>query len=261
MNLDLTNKNALVGGGSKGLGKASAIELAKLGANITLVARNEERLKVALEDLPKSANQKHDYLVADFSDSINLKNKVLQLLAQKPVHILINNTGGPKGGPILNASPSAFLQAFNNHLICNHLLSQLVSEAMKKEGYGRIINIVSTSVRQPIVGLGVSNTTRGAVASWAKTISAELAPFGITVNNILPGTTDTSRITEILTDKANRLGIPLAQVTEQARLQIPMQRFATPEEIGSVVAFVASPAASYITGTSIPVDGGKIKSI
>jgi len=261
LNLDLTNKNALVGGGSKGLGNATAVELAKLGANITLVSRSEERLKIAVADLPKTADQTHDYLVADFEDSKNLRNKVLQLLEQKPIHILINNTGGPKGGPILDAAPVEFLQAFNNHLICNHMLVQLVTEGMKKEDYGRIINITSTSIRQPIMGLGVSNTTRGAVASWAKTISAELAPFGITVNNILPGTTHTSRIVEIITAKAKRSGISYEQMEQQVKSQVPMQRFATPEEIGAVVAFIASPAASYITGTSIPVDGGKIKSI
>jgi len=261
LNLDLTNKNALVGGGSKGLGKATAIELAKLGATITLISRNEERLQAAVVDLPKKANQTHDYLVADSSDSVDLRNKVLQLLAQKPIHILINNTGGPKGGPIMDAAPVEFLQAFNNHLICNHLLTQLVSESMKKEGYGRIINITSTSIRQPIPGLGVSNTTRGAVASWAKTMSLELAPFGITINNVLPGATQTSRITEIITARSKKAGVPYAQIEDQFRAQIPMKRFATPEEIGAVAAFLASPAASYITGTSIPVDGGKIKSI
>jgi len=261
LNLDLTNKNALVGGGSKGLGKATAIELAKLGANITLVSRNEERLQAAVADLAQSSHQSHDYLVADFSDSVDLKNKVLQLLARKPIHILINNTGGPKGGPIMDAAPVEFLQAFNNHLICNHLLTQLVTNGMKKAGYGRIINITSTSIRQPIPGLGVSNTTRGAVASWAKTISIELAPFGITINNVLPGTTHTSRIAELITARAKQSNVPYAQIEEQFRAQIPMERFATPDEIGAVVAFLASPAASYITGTSIPVDGGKIKSI
>jgi len=261
LNLDLNNKNALVGGGSKGLGKATAIELAKLGANITLVSRSEERLQAAIADLPKSANQAHDYLVADSSDSTDLKNKVLQLLERKPIHILINNTGGPKGGPIMNAAPVEFLQAFNNHLICNHLLTQLVTDGMKEAGYGRIINITSTSIRQPIPGLGVSNTTRGAVASWAKTMSLELAPFGITINNVLPGTTHTSRIAEIITARAEQSGVPYATIEEQFRAQIPMERFATPEEIGSVAAFLASPAASYITGTSIPVDGGQIKSI
>ena len=261
MNLDLTNKNALVGGGSKGLGKATAIELAKLGANITLISRSEGRLQTALLDLPKAAHQMHDYLVADSADSVDLRKKVLQLLQQKPIHILINNTGGPKGGPIMDASPVEFIQAFNNHLICNHLLTQLVTDGMKEAGYGRIINITSTSIRQPIPGLGVSNTTRGAVASWAKTMSLELAPFGITINNILPGTTYTSRIEEIISARADKQSVPYEQIEEQFRTQIPMGRFATPKEIGAVVAFIASPAASYITGTSIPVDGGRIRSI
>jgi len=261
LNLNLIHKNALVGGGSKGLGKSAAIELAKLGANITLISRNKERLQKALSELPRSDHQTHDFIIADSSDAKDLADKVRALLAQKPIHILINNTGGPKGGPILAADIAEFLQAFNNHLICNHLLVQLVTPSMKEAGYGRIINITSTSIRQPIPGLGVSNTTRGAVASWAKTMSLELAAFGITINNILPGTTHTSRIEEIITAKAKRLGVTYKEIEEQMRKQIPMKRFANPEEISGVVAFLASPAASYITGTSIPVDGGRIKSI
>lgn len=261
MNVNLSNKNALVCGSSKGLGKAAAIELAKLGANVTLVARNVDRMAEAMTELAKSGKQDHDFLVADFSDSQDLRKKVRALLASKPIHILINNTGGPKGGAIINAKEEEFVQALHNHLICNHLLTQLISPVMKKEGYGRIINIISTSVRQPILGLGVSNTTRGAVASWSKTLSHELAPFGITVNNILPGTTSTERLEELLTNKMKAQNLTREEAERIMLAEIPMQRFATPEEIGTVIAFVASPAASYITGANIPVDGGKIKSL
>ena len=261
MNLNLINKNALVCGSSKGLGKAAAIELAKLGANVTLVARNIDRMGEVMKELAKIGKQDHDFLVADFSDSQDLRKKVRALLATKPIHILVNNTGGPKGGAIINAKEEEFIQALHNHLICNHLLAQLICPVMKKEGYGRVINIISTSVRQPILGLGVSNTTRGAVASWSKTLSNELAPFGITVNNILPGTTSTERLEELLGSQMKSQNLTKEEAEQIMLAEIPMQRFATPEEIGAVIAFVASPAASYITGTSIPVDGGKIKSL
>jgi len=262
MNLNLTHKNALVCGSSKGLGEATAIELAKLGANVILLARNEERLKAVCQKLDASNGQQHGYLKADFSEGIEiLKSKIDKLLSEKNIHILINNSGGPAGGTIEKATPEQFQSAFHNHLLVSHSLVGWLKAGMMADNYGRIINIVSTSVRQPIDGLGVSNVTRGAMASWAKTLSKELAPTGITVNNILPGTTTTERIEEILNyrAKANNSNF---EIEKKAMLnQIPFGRFATPEEIGSVVAFVASPAASYITGTSIPVDGGKIKSI
>ena len=262
MNLDLTNKNALVCGGSRGLGEASAIELAKLGANVTLLARNQKNLETVSKKLDAKKGQQHDYLQVDLSEGISvLETKIKHLLTKKNIHILINNTGGPAGGKIEAATAEQFQTAFHNHLLISHALVGWLKAGMVADNYGRIINIVSTSVRQPIVGLGVSNVTRGAMASWAKTLSEELAPTGITVNNILPGTTSTSRIDEILNyrAKANNTNFE----TEKAKMidEIPFRRFATPEEIGGVVAFIASPAASYITGTSIPVDGGKIKSI
>lgn len=262
MNLILTGKNALVCGGSKGLGEASAIELAKLGANVTLLSRNAEKLKVTLQNLDTSKGQNHDFLQADFSEGIELlKVKIDLLLSEKNIHILINNTGGPAGGKIQDATNEQFQTAFHNHLLISHALTNWLKSGMIADNYGRIINIVSTSVRQPIDGLGVSNVTRGAMASWAKTLSKELAPLGITVNNILPGTTSTSRISEILNYRAKANNISFEAAKNAMISQIPFGRFAAPEEIGSVVAFVASPAASYITGASIPVDGGKIRSI
>lgn len=261
MNLNLKDKNALVCGSSKGIGKAVAIELATLGANITLVSRSGDILTEVKNELPKVKGQKHDFLVADFTDPSDLRRKVGNLVNVKPIHILINNTGGPPAGQITDASTDEFLQAYNNHLICNHLLVQCVLKRMKKENYGRIINIISTSVKVPIPGLGVSNTTRGAVASWAKTLANELAPLGITVNNILPGSTKTGRLEEIIRERAENQDIPFITETKKWLEVIPMGRFAEAAEIANVVAFLATPAASYVTGVSLPVDGGRTKSI
>jgi len=261
MNLDLTGKNALVGGSSKGIGRAVAEELAALGATVTLVARSAETLAEVAQQLDRSHGQHHDFLVADFSDSRDLKRKVELLVAQKPIHILVNNTGGPPGGPIVEARPEEFERAFHNHLICNHLLAQAVLSGMKSAGYGRIVNIISTSVKEPIPGLGVSNTTRGAVASWAKTLAGEVAPFGITVNNVLPGATKTERLFSIIEARAAKSGKGVEAETEAWMSSIPMRRFAEPAEIAAAVAFLASPAASYITGVSLAVDGGRTRAL
>ncbi len=259
MNISLVGKNALVCGSTQGIGKASAIELAGNGACIILLARNEDSLKLLVNELPKNHNQKHQYIVGDFSNPNALKEIVQEFLIKQNlvIHILVNNTGGPPGGPILNAKPDEFLSAFSNHLLCNHLLSQLVVEGMKKEKYGRIINIVSTSVKQPIKGLGVSNTTRGAVASWAKTLAGELAIHGITVNNVLPGATSTGRLSTLLEAKAKKLGIPVEAARKEWLDEIPAGRYADPSEIAHAVAFFASPAAAYINGVSLAVDGGR----
>src|ERR1035437_439980 len=207
MNLSLTNKNALVCGSTQGIGKAIAIELALLGANVTLVARDESKLKTVSAELNSSKGQKHNYLVADFTKPDELKKKVEEHTNKNSIHILINNTGGPAGGPILDAKTEEFTQAFSNHLVCNHILVQAVVGGMKKEKYGRIINIISTSVKQPIKGLGVSNTTRWAVASWAKTLAGELGSFGITVNNVLPGGTNTERLKTLIEARAKKAGV------------------------------------------------------
>ncbi|MFY7828872.1 MAG: SDR family oxidoreductase [Flectobacillus sp.] len=259
MNLDLRNKNAIVCGSTQGLGKASAIELALLGANVTLVARNETSLQKAILDLDTSLGQQHHYFVADFSYPEQVKLGIEQHLATFPeIHILVNNTGGPKGGPILEATIEEFTKTYSNHLICNHILVQACVPSMKKEGFGRIVNIISTSVKQPISGLGVSNTTRGAVASWAKTLASELAPFGITVNNVLPGSTKTARLDSLIESRMNATGTSREEVEKALQVDIPAKRFGESEEFGAAVAFLCSPAASYITGVSLPVDGGKI---
>ncbi len=261
MNLDLSKKNAMVCGSSAGIGKASALEMAELGANITLVARNEEKLKAVLAELPVAEGQSHDYLVIDFTDPAGLKETVIEATLKKNYHILINNTGGPKGGPIFSAEVSEFTSAFSNHLICNQILVQNVVPGMKDEGYGRIINIISTSVKQPIDGLGVSNTIRGAVASWAKTLANELGPFGITVNNVLPGFTATDRLDDIIGNAAKRFGGSREDATEFMKKLVPARRFAAPSEVANAVAFLATEAAGYINGINLPVDGGRTKSL
>lgn len=258
MDISLKNKTALVCGSTKGIGKATAELLAKLGARVVLLARNEDALKEIQQNLDASQGQEHDYIVADFAQPPVLEHTVARYLQNShEVHILVNNTGGPKGGPVFEAQPEEFLAAFSNHLICNHILTKLVVPFMKNVGYGRIINIISTSVKQPLKGLGVSNTIRAAVANWAKTLSAELAPFGITVNNVLPGATETDRLREIIEANALKKGKTIGDVEKDMLSEIPAGRFAAPEELAAVVAFLASPMASYITGINLPVDGGR----
>lgn len=261
MNLSLKNKNALVCGGSAGIGKASAIELATLGAQITLVARNEEKLKEVLKELPTPENQTHSYLVADFSKPSVLKEKLIEVTFDTAFHVLINNTGGPKGGSIFAAEVDEFTKAFTQHLVCNQILVQNVVPGMKRAEYGRIINIISTSVKQPIDGLGVSNTIRGAVASWSKTLANELGAFGITVNNVLPGFTATDRLDDIIANASKKMNKTEEEAANFMKSIVPTRRFALPEEIAYAVAFLASPAASYINGINVPVDGGRTKSL
>lgn len=263
MNLSLLHKNAIVCGSSAGIGKATAMALATLGANITLVARNEEKLKKVIQELPITGDQHHDYWVADFSQPSELKKIVESALvvSKKNYHILINNTGGPAAGPAIDASTDEFIAAFASHLLCNHILVQALVEGMKKEKYGRIVNVISTSVKIPLQGLGVSNTIRGAVANWSKTLATELASFGITVNNVLPGATATERLDTIIQNKSTKAAKSTAEMTIEMQHEIPMKRFGMPEEIAHAIAFLVSPAASYITGINLPVDGGRTGSL
>ena len=261
MDLNLKNKNALVCGSSAGIGKASALTLASLGANVTLMARNEEKLKNVIKELPSDQDQKHNYLIADFSNPSELKSTLIEATLKNSFQILINNTGGPKGGPIFSAEVGEFTKAFSQHLVCNQILVQNVVPGMKEAGYGRIINIISTSVKQPIDGLGVSNTIRGAVANWSKTLANELGPFAITVNNVLPGFTATDRLDDIISNAAKKLNKTEEEAAAFMKSIVPARRFAQPEEVANAVAFLASPAASYINGINIPVDGGRTKSL
>ena len=258
MELGLQNKNALVCGSTQGIGKATAISLAKEGVNITLIARNETALQEVLKELPQNGQQKHGYLVADFSKPDQVKEVVS---TNKSFHILINNTGGPKSGAIINASVEEFSAAFQMHVLVNQILVQAVVPFMKKECFGRIINIISTSVKEPIPGLGVSNTIRNAVANWSKTMAGELAEFGITMNNILPGFTDTARLDQIIKVKAAGANTSIEKMAQIMKDYVPAKRFAKPEETANAVTFLASNSASYITGVNLPVDGGRTKSL
>lgn len=258
MNLDLNGKTAVVCGSTQGLGYASAVELAQLGCNLVLFARNEQSLTTVLQTLPNNGSQHHQYLVADFADTAAVMQVIEDFAKKNTVHILVNNTGGPAGGPALTAKPEDFLQAFNNHLINNHHLVQALVPGMKAAGFGRIVNIISTSVKIPLAGLGVSNTIRGAVASWAKTLATELGPFGITVNNVLPGFTKTSRADYVIAKKAADSGKTAEQVLAELVAEIPAGRIGRPEEFGAAVAFLCSPAAAYINGINLPVDGGRL---
>ena len=256
MNLDLTGKTAIVCGATQGIGNATATELATLGATVILVARNEEKLKAAVTALPH-AEHNHGYVVADFQHPQEVKSAIETYLEKGTAHILVNNTGGPNPGPAINADIDEFRQAFNAHLICNHIMVQACVPHFKKNNYGRVVNVISTSVKQPLPNLGVSNTIRGAVANWSKTLAMELGQFGITVNNVLPGATATGRLEQIIQNKANKLGHTTDDVKAEMENEVPMKRLAQPQEIANAVAFLCSPAASYINGINVPVDGGR----
>ena len=260
MELNLNNKSALVCGSTQGIGRACAIALAKEGARVTLVARNEDKLKKIVSELPKTAT--HDYIIADFSNPNELKTNVeTYLKSNNGFHVLINNTGGPRSGAILEATLEQFEVAFTQHLKCNHVLAQLVVPFMKSVKYGRIINVISTSVKEPIEGLGVSNTIRNAVGNWSKTLSFELGIFGITVNNVLPGFTETERLNEIIDIKAKKANVSFEDMEKIMKTYTPAKRFAKPEETANAIVFLASEAASYINGINLPVDGGRTKSL
>ncbi len=259
MNLDLQNRTAVVCGSTQGLGWASAYELSLLGATIVLMARNEEKLKEAIQKLDSSNDQKHSYIIADFNDVQNVADSIHTYIETgKTAHILINNSGGPAGGTVLNAQLPEFVQAFNNHVLCNHTLATALIPGMKAAGFGRIINIISTSVKQPIPGLGVSNTIRAAVANWSKTLATEVGQFGITVNNVLPGFTKTVRADYVINKKSADSGKTAEEVMQELVAEIPAKRIGQPEEFGAAVAFLCSPAAAYINGINLPVDGGRL---
>lgn len=261
MNLDLSNKNALVCGSSAGIGKATAILLSQMGAKVTLVARNETKLKSALTELNKGQGQDHNYLVADFDKPEELKQALLEATLKTDYHILINNTGGPRPGPAFSAEVAEYETAFRQHLICNQILVQSVVPAMKEAGFGRIVNVISTSVKQPIEGLGVSNSIRGAVANWSKTLSFELGPFGITINNVLPGFTETERLDDIVKGASRKMNTSEEGAREFMKKIVPLRRFAQPAEVANAIAFLCTEAAGYISGINLPVDGGRTKSL
>lgn len=261
MNLDISGMHALVCGASEGIGRATAMQLAALGANVTVLARREAVLREVATGLDSSRGQRHGFLAVDAGDTSGLREAVAGLARAWPVHILVNNSGGPPGGRAIDADIAAFVDAYTKHLIANQTLVQTLVSGMREAGYGRIVNVISTSVYEPIPNLGVSNTTRGAVASWAKTLSRELAADGITVNNVLPGFTETGRIEAIVADRSQKEGKTPEQVRAAMLATVPAARFAQPSETAALIGFLCSPAAGYITGQSIAVDGGRMQSI
>lgn len=257
MIIDLQGKTALVCGSSQGIGKAIAMQLAEAGANIILLARNADKLKSVENELNSSKGQKHKSLTADFSKTSEVLLMAAAISETYTIDILINNTGGPSAGKAIDADPAEFIAAFSAHLINNQQLVRALSPGMKSRGFGRIINIISTSVKVPLHNLGVSNTIRGAVGNWSKTIATELAPFGITVNNILPGATETERLSTIIQNKSNKMAVEQDEVKQEMLNEIPMKRFGKPEEVAYAAVFLASDKAAYITGTNVVVDGGR----
>ncbi len=257
--LDLSGRTALVCGASRGIGRACAGALAGLGARVFIAARSESDLAATVAGLPADAGQAHGHLALDLGDTDAVRTHARALLDHSgPVEILVNNSGGPAAGTASGAAPDQCEEAFRQHLLAAQVLVQTLQPGMEERGYGRVVNIISTSVKQPIPGLGVSNTIRGAVASWAKTIARELAPFGVTVNNVLPGFTDTERLRYFFGQRADATGVSVEEAQRKALTGVPAGRFAEPEEIASAVAFLASPAAGYINGINLPVDGGML---
>jgi 3-oxoacyl-[acyl-carrier protein] reductase len=255
---DLTGKRAVVCGSTQGIGRACAEELAGRGAEIVLVARDEEALRAVAADLAAPHGEEHSWVRADFGDIDEVRRNVaFHVRRAGSAQILVNNTGGPPAGPLVEAAPRDFAAAIESHVGCGHALVQELLPGMRESGYGRIINIVSTSVIAPIPGLGVSNTTRAAVANWARTLAHELGPSGITVNNVLPGYTATARLEELAERMAVARGLPLETQEAEWQTRIPLRRFAEPSEIAAVVGFLASPAASYVSGVNLPVDGAQ----
>ncbi|SDS41078.1 3-oxoacyl-[acyl-carrier protein] reductase [Halopseudomonas xinjiangensis] len=257
MNLDLRGKRALVCGASQGLGAACARQLASQGASVVVLARTADKLKDVCGNLSTDQGQRHGFLAVDANDAVALVEAVTTEKEQGGAfQVWVNNTGGPAPGPAHLAEPAAYAKAFSQHLISAQSLLQVLLPGMREAGYGRILNVLSTSVKQPIANLGVSNTMRAAVANWAKTLAGELAADGITVNNVLPGMTRTARLDSLIQQIAQSSGRSVEQVTKGMLGNIPAGRFAEPEEFANTVGFLASPAAAFINGTSIAVDGG-----
>ena len=261
--LDFKSKNIFIGGSSNGIGWESAKLFSDFGGNVTLVSRNDKILRQRISELTNNGTQNHNYIVLDFSNPNELELKLKEFVKKNSINydIIINNTGGPPSGQLEKASTEELLSAFNLHLISFHKILGCLLQGMKSREVGCIINIISTSVKQPLNGLGVSNTIRGAVANWAKTLANELGAYNITVNNVLPGATNTGRLKEIIKNKAQKFNLQESAIEKQMADQVPLKRIAEPIEVANAVVFLASDKARYISGINLPVDGGRTKSL
>ena len=261
MNISLKNKKALVGGSSRGIGKAVAQQLAESGASVTLMARNEEKLKSIISQLPTDQGQTHQYLVVDFSDLEAYKKIIGTYFEQHTVDILVNNTQGPAAGSAMDKQVDDYQAAFDLLFKTVVYTTEQALKGMVAQKYGRIINIASVSVKEPLPYLALSNTIRAAVVTWSKSLATDLGQYNITVNSTLTGYFDTERIKELNSAKAKNLGIPVSEVDKQMISNVPIGRYGHPKEYGYLVTFLASEQAAFITGTNIPIDGGLLRSM
>lgn len=257
MSFDFAQKRVLVCGASQGIGAATANLLAKQGAELILVARNQTKLNEVQAQLSSSQGQQHQTFAIDLMQPSSLQEVLIQMLGRGPISVVVNNAGGPKSGPLLEASDDEFIHGFQAHILAASQIAKKLVPGMKEQKYGRFINIISTSVKAPISNLGVSNTIRGAMASWSKSLSTELAPFGVTVNNVLPGYTETPRLESLAQAAALKQNKSVDDIKAQWRQATPAGRFASPEEVAFAIAFLASSQAGFITGINLPVDGGR----
>ncbi|TVZ16815.1 SDR family oxidoreductase [Maribacter sp. MAR_2009_72] len=261
MNISLQNKKALVGGSSGGIGKAIAQQLAASGASVTLMSHSEDKLRDIVEALPKETGQKHQFLVVDFNDFNDFQNSISNYFEHNSVDILVNNTQGPSAGSALEKNVSDYQEAFDLLFKTVVFTTELALKQMIAKNWGRIINVASVSVKEPLSYLALSNTIRAAVVTWAKSLATDVGKYQITVNNVLTGYFDTDRIAQLNAKKAEQLGIAQSQVRKDMESKVPLQRIGDPIEYGYLAAFLASDNAAYITGTNIPIDGGLLKSM
>lgn len=261
MEVSLKNKKALVGGSSRGIGKAIALQLAESGASVTIMSRSVEKLKHIVANLPTDLGQEHQYLVVDFNDFDAYKTIITNYFEQNYVDILVNNTQGPPAGDPLGKNVADYQQAFDLLFKTTVYTTELALKHMRANSWGRIINVASVSVKEPLSYLALSNTIRAAVTTWAKSLATAVGPDKITVNSILTGYFDTDRIAQLNAKKAEQMGITEAEVLQEMQSRVPLKRIGDPREYGFLAAFLASDKAAYITGTNIPIDGGLLKSM